>query len=276
MLLLSPATLALALAGAPLRTPGHAAGPPALLLSPLRAARVCAAVMLEADGAAADGTGVDGPAAGEGASEASTRDAAGAEPAEAAAEVVEEEEEEEEEEDLLSSPAFLKQKLKVLEAELSKVEEDTAALKGEADSKREEWSSQRQRLQTDLENFQSRHKSQVADIRTDAKIKVVNELLPMMDNFDRARGSIKADDEAQELANGRYLELHASLMAALEGLGVQKIETVGQEFDYNLHMAIQQVPSEEYAEGLVCEEMQPGFTCNDKLVRAAYVMVSSG
>ena len=58
--------------------------------------------------------------------------------------------------------------------------------------------------------------------------------------------------------------------------GMEKMVVVGEEFDYNNHMAIQQVPSDEYEEGIVCAEMQPGYLCQGKLVRAAYVMVSAG
>ena len=117
--------------------------------------------------------------------------------------------------------------------------------------------------------------------------------------------------------NAKYEAMHATLMEGLAAIGVEKVETIGAEFDYNLHMAIQQVlseqsrcnlavislhsrcnlvaispkshrnlaaispqsrqvPSDEYDEGIVCEEMQPGFSCGGKLVRAAYVMVSSG
>ena len=76
--------------------------------------------------------------------------------------------------------------------------------------------------------------------------------------------------------NGEYQALHAQLMGALDSLDVKKMEVLGTEFDYNMHMAIQQVPSDEYDEGLVCSELQPGYTCSDKLLRAAYVMVSAG
>ena len=65
-------------------------------------------------------------------------------------------------------------------------------------------------------------------------------------------------------------------MTTLGEMGVAPIEAVGSEFDYNMHMAIQQMPSDEYDEGIVCSEMQPGYTVQGQLVRAAYVMVSSG
>ena len=98
----------------------------------------------------------------------------------------------------------------------------------------------------------------------------------MLDNFDRARTSISPDGATQEATNAEYQEVHARLMATLGELGMEKIEAVGTEFDYNLHMAIQQQPSDEYDEGVVCAEMQPGYTLGGKLLRAAYVLVSAG
>jgi hypothetical protein len=62
----------------------------------------------------------------------------------------------------------------------------------------------------------------------------------MLDNFERARKSISAEDEEGATTNNRYLEMRDKLMATLGQMGVEQIPTVGTEFDYNLHMAIQQ------------------------------------
>ena len=184
--------------------------------------------------------------------------------------------EEEEEEDLLSTPAFLKQKLKVLEKELADVETKAAEVRQEAAGIAEEWQDKRARLQGDFDNFKARHLNQTLEAQLDARIKVLDEFLPVLDNFDRARASISPEGEVQDATNARYTTLHAGLMSALAEMGMEKMEVVGQEFDYNLHNAIQQVPSDEYDEGIVCSELQPGYLCKDKLVRVAYVMVSSG
>ena len=184
-------------------------------------------------------------------------------------------EEEDEEEDLLSTPAFLKQKLKVLEKELADVEEQTRAAKDGAGEEAGEWADQRTRLQGDFDNFKARHLNQTLEAQLDSRIKVLTEFLPVLDNFDRARESISPEGAGQEATNAEYSQMHADLMAALGGeLKMEKIEAVGQEFDYNMHMAIQQMPSDEYDEGIVCTEMQPGYTCQGKLVRAAYVAVA--
>ena len=184
--------------------------------------------------------------------------------------------EEEEEDDLLSSPAFLKQKVKVLEKELEELTAEAATLTAQAEETAAEFSQKRERLQTDFDNFKARHYNQTRDAQIDAKIKLVNDFLPVLDNFDRARTSISPDGATQEATNAEYQEVHARLMATLGELGMEKIEAVGTEFDYNLHMAIQQQPSDEYDEGVVCAEMQPGYTLGGKLLRAAYVMVSAG
>jgi molecular chaperone GrpE len=186
-------------------------------------------------------------------------------------------EEDEEDEGLLSTPAFLKQKLKVLEKEMADIETQVAQARVETEQLSDEWSQKRTRLQGDFDNFRARHVNQTLEAQLDARIKVLTEFLPVLDNFDRARDSISPSSDEEEAINGQYEEMHSSLMSTLqEGLEMAKIEAVGQEFDYNMHMAIQQMPSDEYEENVVCSELQPGYTCKGKLVRAAYVIVSSG
>lgn len=178
--------------------------------------------------------------------------------------------------DLLSSAAFLKQKLKVLEKEMVDVTAMTEEALAQADSERSEFAQQRTRLQTDFDNFKARHYNMTLDAQVEARVKMLSAFLEVLDNFDRARASISPVGEDGEAINGEYQALHAQLMGALDSLDVKKMEVLGTEFDYNMHMAIQQVPSDEYDEGLVCSELQPGYMCSDKLLRAAYVMVSAG
>jgi molecular chaperone GrpE len=178
--------------------------------------------------------------------------------------------------DLLSSPAFLKQKLKVLEKELTKLKEDTEVAKAEAAEQIEAFGEKRERLQTDFDNFKTRNTKSALDAQLTAQIKLLQDFLPVVDNYDRARGIIQVEGPEQEAVAAQYEELYATLEKALADLGVTKIKTVGTEFDYNTHMAIQTEPSDEYEEGIVCEEMQTGYQIGEKLVRAAYVKVSAG
>ena len=168
------------------------------------------------------------------------------------------------------------QKLKVLEKELAEVEAKKIEAQASADEISGEWGDKRARLQGDFDNFRARHVNQTLEAQVEARIKLLQDFLPVLDNFDRARDSISADGPAQEAVNTKYDTLHADLMAALGELGMEKIKCVGEEFDYNLHMAIQQVPSDEYEENIVSAEMQPGYMVKGQLLRASYVMVSSG
>lgn len=226
----------------------------------LQPSRTAAPVLLAADDGAPEPEAAD--------AEEDGSDGAAAKPAT-------DDEDDEEEEDLLNSVAFLKQKLKVLEKELAETTAKTAEFEAQAATVAEEWSAKRTRLATDFDNFKARAYNQTMEAQLDARVKLLQGFLPLLDNFDRARGLVAPDGEAQRALSARYEAAHASLMAALEGMGVAKIETVGAEFDYNLHQAIQQVPS-EYDEGIVAAEMQTGYTCEGQLLRAAYVAVSSG
>jgi len=188
-----------------------------------------------------------------------------------------EDEGDEDEDDLLGSPAFLKQKINVLKTELKKVNEEVETARAERKDAEEEWQQRRDRLQTDFDNFNARNYNQTLEAQIDAKVKRFQEFMPVLDNFDRARNSISTEGDKQTAANEEYQAMRDHLMETLKKeMGVTTIPTVGEEFDYNLHMAMQNVPSDEYDENIVCSEMQAGYMCSGKLVRAAYVMVSSG
>jgi len=249
----------------------------AISLAPRAEHTQCRASVLLMAAAEADGKGDGGAAAEE--AEAATEGTADAveetATAETSASPSAAAKEEEEEEDLLSSAAFLAQKINVLEKELAEIEEKTTAVSSSIGESRDEWLSKRERLATDFDNFKARHTNMTRAAQVDAKVKLITDLLPMLDNFDRARNAIKPEGDAQMALNETYMKMLADLYSSLESQGLQKIPTVGEEFDYNLHMAIQQMPSDEYAEGIVSAELQPGFLFSGKLVRAAYVTVAA-
>ena len=65
------------------------------------------------------------------------------------------------------------------------------------------------------------------------------------------------------------------ILDAFAGLNVTKVETVGIEFDYELHQAVMQLASDEHEEGIVCQEFAPGWMCGEKLIRPAMVAVAA-
>ena len=104
---------------------------------------------------------------------------------------------------------------------------------------------------------------------------VVREMLEVMDNFDRAFQAVKPETPDEEAIEAEYKLVYQSFLDTFEKLGVKQVETVGKEFDYELHQAVMQRPSDEYEEGIVMEEYQKGFIMGETLIRAAMVAVAA-
>jgi molecular chaperone GrpE len=108
-----------------------------------------------------------------------------------------------------------------------------------------------------------------------ATIDVVRTMLGVLDNCDRAFGSVTAETEAEKAIEAEYKETYDMILSNFEKLGVEAVPTVGTEFDYELHQAVMQRPFEGIEEGFVGEELQKGFKLGDVLVRAAMVAVAA-
>ena len=104
---------------------------------------------------------------------------------------------------------------------------------------------------------------------------VVREMLEVMDNFDRAFAAVKPESDEERNVEREYKDIYQSILDTFEELGVSVIETVGKEFDYELHQAVMQRPSDVYEEGIVMEEFQKGFIMGDTLIRASMVAVAA-
>jgi molecular chaperone GrpE len=109
---------------------------------------------------------------------------------------------------------------------------------------------------------------------TMATTQVVREMLEVLDNFDRAFGVIEATTDEEKAIEAEYRGVYQSILDVFDKLGVKEVETVGTEFDYEVHQAVMQRPSDEYEEGIVVEEFQKGFVLEDTLIRAAMVSVA--
>ena len=108
-----------------------------------------------------------------------------------------------------------------------------------------------------------------------AVLQIAREMLNMLDNFDRAFAAVTPETDEQRAIESQYKETYQQILDIFQKLGIQEVETVGIEFDYELHQAVMQQPSDEYEEGIVCQELQKGFKMEDgQLVRAAMVVVA--
>jgi len=176
--------------------------------------------------------------------------------------------------DILNSPAFLKRKIEVLESDIAKTEEDYASALERLEVAKEEWGPQLEALQREYENIQDRMSSQNQEGDTDAIVRVVKEILELLDNFDRASGVIVAETDAEKAIEAEYKAAYQDILDQFKKLGVTEVETLGKEFDYELHQAVMQMPGTEYEEGLVCKEFQKGFIMGEALIRPAMVGVA--
>ncbi|MGA6828363.1 nucleotide exchange factor GrpE [Nitrospira sp. NS4] len=104
---------------------------------------------------------------------------------------------------------------------------------------------------------------------------LLKELLPVVDNMERAIKAARDSGGSAALVQGVDLTLK-QLAGALTKFGVQAVETVGQAFDPNTHQAVSHVPSDSVPPDHVVDEFQKGYRLHDRILRAAMVSVSSG
>ncbi len=152
----------------------------------------------------------------------------------------------------------------------------SAGAESEGASDVEELKSRYLRLAADFDNFKKRALKERQDLHNYATENLIKELLATVDNLERAVGHGRQEEgDAKSLLEGVELT-YRSLMQALEKLGVQAVEGVGQPFNPEVQEAIRQVPSDEHDIGVVIEVLQKGYLLKDRLMRAALVAVSSG
>ncbi len=127
------------------------------------------------------------------------------------------------------------------------------------------------RLAADFDNYRKRVAREHAELTTRANERLVNELLPVLDDLERALEAAGAHEEAK-LEEGVQL-VHRSLAALLERHGLKEIETEGA-FDPHVHEALLAQPGEGAEEGSVLQVLQKGYRLGDKVLRPARVIVA--
>ncbi len=130
-----------------------------------------------------------------------------------------------------------------------------------------------QRERADALNQRRRYDEQLAGVRTSVKADVVADLLPVIDNFERALKHVPADLAENEYVKG-VQGIVTQFEKALETMGVERIITEGSEFDPRLHEAVSMEDGEGTKE-VVSEELQAGYKIGDDVIRHAIVRVRS-
>lgn len=134
----------------------------------------------------------------------------------------------------------------------------------------DEMSDRYKRLQADFDNFRRRTRQEKEELSGIVAERIICELLPVVDNFERATATTAADVET--LATGVQM-IFRQLNNALSQLGVEPINAVGNIFDPTQHEAVMRVEDATQPDGLVIEELQKGYKVNGRIVRPSMVKV---
>jgi len=164
-----------------------------------------------------------------------------------------------------SASADPEQRVRELEAELE-------ALKAEHESVR----SQYMRIAADFDNFRKRQSRDQDDLRVQIACNTLSEILPVVDNFERARQQLEPQAEEAQTIHRSYQGLYKQLVDVFKQLGVSPMRVEGEPFDPNLHEAVLREPSDEHSEDVVIAELQRGYHLNGRVLRHALVKVSMG
>jgi molecular chaperone GrpE len=130
------------------------------------------------------------------------------------------------------------------------------------------------RAQAELENYKRRTQRELAEQRLYAALPVVRDLLPVIDNFQRALDAARNSEQAADLVEGLELVIR-QLGETLSRHGTTPISAVGQPFDPNLHEAVQQIPDPDHPPMTVLRELERGYVLHDRVVRPTKVIVST-
>lgn len=162
-------------------------------------------------------------------------------------------------------------------------EPPTASLDAETDSLRRELEEANRekdknhdlllRAQAEFDNFRKRIDRERDEVRSFAAAQVLRNLLPVLDNLERALRTSEGSDDP--LRQGLVL-VHQQLLETLKKEGLQVMDTLGTAFDPRQHEAVEVLDVEGFEEGIILEEAQKGYLLNGRLLRPAMVKVASG
>ncbi|MBW4529944.1 MAG: nucleotide exchange factor GrpE [Aphanothece saxicola GSE-SYN-MK-01-06B] len=155
---------------------------------------------------------------------------------------------------------------------LGQLQAELATLRSENESLR----GQYMRIAADFDNFRKRQSRDKEDQRLHITCTTLTEILPVVDNFDRARQQLNPQSEEAQTLHRSYQNLYKQLVDVFKQLGVSPMRVEGEPFDPSLHEAVLREPSEEHPEDVVIEELQRGYHLDARVLRHALVKVSMG
>ena len=153
---------------------------------------------------------------------------------------------------------------------------DTESRLQQLEKEHETLNSQYVRIAADFDNFRKRQTRDQDDLKIQLTCTTLSQILPVVDNFERARQQLNPENEEAQALHRSYQGLYKQLVEVLKQLGVAPMHVVDQAFDPSLHEAVMREPSDEKGEDIVIEELQRGYHLNGRVLRHALVKVSMG
>ena len=181
------------------------------------------------------------------------------------------------EDQIINNDQSLSQKLEEIDTEELKntISNNDARLE-QLEKEHDTLKNQYVRISADFDNFRKRQSRDQDDLKIQLVSKSLTGILPIVDNFERARQQLKPESEEAQALHRSYQGLYKQLVEVLKQQGVAPMRVVGQQFDPNLHEAVLREPNEELAEDFIIEELQRGYHLEGKVLRHALVKVSMG
>lgn len=146
--------------------------------------------------------------------------------------------------------------------------------KDKKDEKIEELTDRLQRTMAEFDNYRKRTEKEKASMYIIGAKDIVEKMLPVVDNFERALATITEEQKEDAFVTGMD-KIYKHLLKTLEDMGVKAIEAVGKEFDPNFHNAVMHVDDETVGENVVVEEFQKGYLYKDFVIRYSMVKVAN-
>ncbi len=161
-----------------------------------------------------------------------------------------------------------------IEQAQDKVEQDLEALLAEAKAEAEKHKDMALRVQADMENLRRRTRMDVESAHKFALEKFVNALIPAMDSMEMGMDAAEKEGATVESIKEGVEMTFKQLLDVLQDFDVSRVDPTGEKFDPQLHEAMTMIPSPDHESNTVVDTIQKGYTLNDRLVRAARVIVA--
>lgn len=138
-----------------------------------------------------------------------------------------------------------------------------------------DWQNKYLRLYAEFDNFKRRTSKERLELLQMASKDVISDLLPVLDDFERAQKSVETATDIEAVAEGIKL-VHHKLKNILAQKGLKEMKSVGAEFDADIHEGITNIPApSEDMKGKVLDELEKGYYLHDKVIRFAKVIIGS-